>query len=150
MRSRRERGADPIDWNRAARGLFQMLLWAGVVLFGLFLLWRFLTGVASAVLLLLLGVLLAVVLSAPVEALERRKVPRSVSSPLIVVGSLGAMALAVYLFFPEFQRQGSELSSQLPNAMGDLLSRLREFAGTFGLNLGGETGSPAASLIHKY
>ncbi len=56
-------------------GLLRTLLWAGVLLFGLFLLWRFLAGVASAVLLLLLGVLLGVALSAPVEALRRWKVP---------------------------------------------------------------------------
>lgn len=132
-----ERKAEPVNGNRTDRGLLRTLVWAGVVLLGLFLLWRFLAGVAAAVLLLLLGVLLAVALSAPVEALHRRKVPRSVSSPLIVLGCVGAMILAVYLFFPEFQRQGSELSSQLPNAAGDLASRLREFAGVFGLDPGG-------------
>ncbi len=115
------------------------MVWAGVMLFGLFLLWQFIAGIASAVLLMLLGVLLAVLLSAPVEALHRRKIPRGVSSPLIVVGTVAILILAVYLFFPEFQRQGTELTSQLPMAIADLQGRLRNLASAFGLNLGGSS-----------
>jgi predicted PurR-regulated permease PerM len=133
------------------RGLLRTLLWAGVVLFGLFLLWEFLAGIASAVLLMLLGVLLAVLLSAPVEALHRRKVPRGVSSPLIVVGTLAILILTVYLFFPEFQRQGTELTSQLPMAIADLMGRVSNLASAFGLNLGGSgpTSDSLGALVRQ-
>src|SRR5215213_7930166 len=55
-----ERAAD----NRAA---LRTALALALILFGLFLVWRFVAGIASAVLVLLMGLFLAVALSGPVE-----------------------------------------------------------------------------------
>lgn len=117
------------------RSLLRTLLWAGVLLFGLFLLWRFLAGVASVVLLLLLGVLLSVALSAPVEALRRWKVPRGVSAPLIVVSVLAALLLVGYLLLPQLGQQGLQLSNLLPDAFNSLVNRIERAANRFGLSL---------------
>jgi len=106
-----------------------------VVLFGLFLAWRFLAGVASVVLLILLGVLLAMLLSGPVEALHRYKVPRVISSPLIVVGVLAAILLVGYLFLPQFGQQGTQLSFNLTGAVDQLINRIEQFASRFGVSL---------------
>ena len=132
--------------NSTQRGLLRTLVWAGVIIFSLVLAWRFLAGVASAVLLLLLGVLLGVALSAPVEALRRWKVPRVVSSPLIVVGVLGALFLVGYLFLPHIGQQGSQLVAQLPSAINSLLNRIEQLASTLGLNLN-LGGGGRASLV---
>jgi len=133
------------------RNLLRTLLWAGVLLFGLFLLWRFLAGVASAVLLLLLGVLLGVALSAPVEALRRWKVPRVVSSPLIVVGVLAALLLVGYLFRPQLGQQGLQLSSLLPDAFSSLVNQIERLASRFELSLdfGAEEGFSPVGLLRQ-
>ncbi len=130
----------------ARRGLLQTLVGAGIILFGLFLLWRFLAGVATILLMLLAGVLFAVVLSAPVGALHRRKVPRPVAVGAIIFAILLAGAVPAYLFLPEFQKQSFQLSSLLPVAINDFVRQIREFAAMFGINLGNEGGSPASML----
>ncbi len=55
----------------------------------------------TVVLLILLGVLLAVILSGPVEALHRHKISRFISSPLIFFGVLAFLFLGGYLFLPD-------------------------------------------------
>lgn len=69
------------------------LLRAALVVFGLFLAWRFLAGIATIVLLLSTGILLAVALSAPIEALHRRKIPRPVGAGLAALGVLALFGL---------------------------------------------------------
>lgn len=131
------------------RDLLRTLVWAGLVLFGVFLGWRFLAGVASVVLLILFGVLLAVILSAPVEALHRRKVPRAVSSPLIVLGILGILALVGYLFFPQLAQQSSQLSFGLPSALNDFIDRVQRLASSFGLNFASGGGFSFSDLARR-
>lgn len=70
----------------------QGLLWAALVVFTLFLTYRFLATVAAVVLLLATGLLLAVALSAPVEALYRQKVPRPAAVVVIVALLLASSA----------------------------------------------------------
>lgn len=105
------------------------------MLFGLVLVWQFLAGAATVVLLILLGVLLGVALSGPVEALYQWKIPRVVSSPLIVVSVLAALSLAGYLLFPQLGKEGTQLSVQIPRGISSLLNQIEQLASNFGLNL---------------
>ena len=84
---------------------------------------------------ILLGVLLAVILSGPVEALHRHKVPRFISSPLIFFGVLALLTLGVYLFLPDLSQQGQQLSFTLPGAIDQLINRVEQLASRFGLSL---------------
>ena len=64
------------------------LLRAVLVAFAFFLAYRSLAEVVTTALLLATGLLLAVALSAPVEALHRRKVPRTVSVALLAAPAM--------------------------------------------------------------
>ncbi len=116
------------------RGLLRAALALALALFGLFLVWRFLAGIATAVLVLLVGLLLAVALSGPVEALHRRKIPRVVASVAIIVSILAVFGLGGYLFVPVFTEQIWQLVSTLPFAFSQL--------GTWAERLGDRTGLP--------
>ncbi len=89
-----------MDGTFSERGLLRTLVRASLVLLAAFLVWRFFAGIATVLLLLLVGVLMAVVLSAPVEALHRRKVPRPVSVGGMVAVVFLAVAVPAYVFFP--------------------------------------------------
>jgi predicted PurR-regulated permease PerM len=115
---------------------YRELLRAALVIFGLLLAWRFLSGIATAVLVLLMGLLLAVALSGPVEMLHRHKVPRSVGTVLIFVGALAFLGLSGYLFFPELRGQAFQLSFAFPSALYRLGEQLEELARSFGLTVG--------------
>src|SRR5829696_9727657 len=93
------------------------ILRVGLLVFGLFLVWRFLAGIVTTVLWLSTGLLLAVALSGPVEALHRRKVPRPIAAGLVTVVVLVLLGLGGYLLFPELAKQASQLSSALPRAL---------------------------------
>src|SRR5215217_1743629 len=115
--------------NRAA---LRTALALALILFGLFLVWRFVAGIASAVLVLLMGLFLAVALSGPVEGLHRHKVPRAVASSLILVGILVVLTLLGYLFLPTLADQASQVTSALPSAFSRLdgwLERVADRAG---------------------
>ncbi len=121
------------------RGLLRAVLLA----FALVLTYRFLAAVSAIVLLLATGLLLAVALSAPVEALHRRKVPRPVAVVLIVAIILAALSLVAYLLFPVLAEQASQLASSLPDALSQLVERARELARRFGIKVGGGGISPS-------
>ncbi len=135
-----------INGSLTERGLRRSLLLVAMVVFGLFVVWRFLAGVATVVLLLLLGVLLAVALSAPVEALYRRKVPRSVSSPLVAFGALAFLLVPGYLFFPQIQRDSLALLEALPGALESIRGQVFGIARSFGLEPGAGSGFSLSSL----
>lgn len=113
------------------------LLRAVFVAFALVLAYRFLAAVAAIVLLLATGLLLAVALSAPVEALHGRKVPRPVAVVLIVAIVLAVLGLGGYLLFPVLAEQASQLASSLPDALSQLVERARELVRRFGIKVGG-------------
>lgn len=120
------------------RDLLRIALASILLVFGLFLLWRFLAGIATAVLMLLTGLLLAVALSGPVEVLHRRKIPRPLATGLIFVGTLITLGVGGYLLFPEFERQAFELSFALPDAVDRLGEHIQDLASRFGISLGGD------------
>src|ERR687895_94598 len=96
------------------------LLRVGAVLFGLFLVWRFLAEIAATALLLATGLLLAIALSGPVETLHRHKVPRPVASVLIALAAAILLGLGGYLLLPVLTEQASQLASAVPGAVSQL------------------------------
>jgi predicted PurR-regulated permease PerM len=118
----------------------------GLLVFSLFLVWRFLAGIVTTVLLLSTGLLLAVALSGPVEILHRRKVPRPIAAGLVTVVVLALLSLGGYLLLPELAKQASQLSSALPSALSRFGGRIEDLASRFGVSVtGGET--PSASTL---
>lgn len=107
----------------------------------LILTYIFLTTVTSIVLLLATGLLLAIILSAPVEALHRRKIPRPAAALLVVGFLLLVVGVGGYLLLPSIVQQISQLISNLPEAFSRLMDRVRELASTLGIELGGGLGS---------
>ncbi len=123
------------------------LLRAVLVAFALVVAYRFVAAVAAIVLLLATGLLLAVALSAPVEALHRRKVPRPVAVLLIVAIVLALLGLGGYLLFPVLAKQASQLASSLPDSLGQLVERARELARRFGIKVSGGGGGISPSTL---
>lgn len=131
-----------VDSRLTNRGLLRAVL----VAFALLLAYRFLAAVAAAVLLLATGLLLAVALSAPVEALHRRKIPRPVSVALVTLGILMALSLGGYFLYPVLAEQASQLAFFLPEALFQLAERAREFAHSLGIKVGGGEGVSPSTL----
>lgn len=125
-----------MDGPLTNRGLVRVAVALAVALVGLFLFWRFLIGIAETALVLLVGVLLAVVLSGPVEALHRRKVPRLVASLSIVLGILDSLALVGYLPLPVLIGQAYELIYALPYSFSQIGAFFEQSAYSVGLPTG--------------
>jgi predicted PurR-regulated permease PerM len=118
---------------------------AALLLFGLFLVWRFLAGILATILLVCAGLLLAVALSGPVEALHRRKIPRPLASGLIALSAAVLLSLGGYLLFPVLAEQVRELASAVPGASSQLVNRLERLAGALGVSV--ESGLPSSSTL---
>jgi predicted PurR-regulated permease PerM len=130
------------------------LLRAVFVAFALFLVYRFLATVAATVLLLGTGVLMAAVLSAPVEILHRRKVPRPAAVALIVGVVFVVLIVGSYLLLSTLTEQASQLTSSLPRAFSQLVERARDFARDLGFNIatgggGGGISSQAMASVGR-
>ena len=123
------------------------LLRAVLVAFVLFLAYRSLAAVATTALLLSTGLLRAIVLSAPVKALHRRKVPRAVSVAVIFLAGVTVLGAGGYLLFPVLAEQAAQLASALPGALSQLVERARGLADDLGLNIGGAGGEISPSTL---
>jgi predicted PurR-regulated permease PerM len=113
------------------------LLRAVLVAFALLTVWRFLAAVVTVALLLATALLLAVALSAPVEVLYRRKVPRPAAVAAIVVVVVVVLGVAGYLLLPILVQEVALLASSLPDAIQQFVERLRELANRLGVKIGG-------------
>lgn len=131
-----------VDGPLTNRGLLRAVF----VAFALIVAYRFLAAVAAIVLLLATGLLLAVALSAPVEALYRRKVPRPVAVVLIVAIVLALLSLGGYLALPVLAEQATQVASTLPDALSQLVERARELARRFGIKVSGGGGISPSTL----
>ncbi len=131
-----------MDTRLTNRGLLRAVL----VAFALFLAYRFLAAVVVTMLLLAAGLMFAVALSAPVEALHRRKIPRPVSVTLIVLGTTALLVLVGYLLYPVLRDQGTQLAFALPDAIFQLVERAREQAQALGIRIGGGEGISPSTL----
>ena len=123
------------------------LLRAVLVGFALLAAWRFAAAIATVALLLATALLLAVALSAPVEALHRRKVPRPAAVAGIFVLLLAVLGAAGYLLLPVLVREVALLASSLPDALQQLVDRLRELANRLGVQIGGGGGGISPQTI---
>lgn len=126
------------------RGLLKVAL----VIFALLLAYRFLTTVAAVALLLATGLLIAVALSAPVEALYRRKIPRPAGVALILTLVLTALVIAGLLLYPTLAKQASQLAASLPDALSQLMERGRALADRLGIEVSGGGGVSAQTLAN--
>jgi len=136
--ARFSRMADPTRSGPALPSLTNRgLLRAVVLAFALLLAYRFLAAIVAVVLLLATGLLLAVALSAPVEMLHRRRVPRPVSVAVLAALVAAGLGLGGYLLYPTLATQASQLASSLPDALSQLVGRFRELARGLGIELGG-------------
>lgn len=126
----------PVSGALTNRGLLRAVLLA----FALLLAYRFLATVAAVAMLLMTGLLLAVALSAPVEALHRRKVPRPVAVAAIFAVVLASLALVGYLLLPTLLTQAQQLAASLPDAFAQLVGRARDLAHGLGIKLAGGGG----------
>ena len=127
------------------------LLRAVLVAFALLLAYRFLATVAATILLLAAGLLVAVALSAPVEMLHRRKVPRTLAVFMISLGLLAALAGGGYLLLPVLTNQASQLAASVPDAFSQLVERAQKVAANLGIRVGSGDISPStlASAARK-
>jgi predicted PurR-regulated permease PerM len=80
----------------------------------------------SIVLLTFLGVLFGIALTAGVDWLQRRRVPRGVGAVLIVLVFLGALAGLGALTAPSITGQLRDLKTQLPAAIGKIQRWIKE------------------------
>ena len=80
----------------------------------------------SIVLLTFLGVLFGIALTAGVDWLQRRRVPRGIGAVLIVLGFLGALAGLGALTAPSITDQLRDLKTQLPAAIGKIQRWVQE------------------------
>lgn len=119
----------PLSESGLRRVLFQVLM----VVVGLLLTWRFLAEIATIMLVLATGLLLAVILSGPVEMLRRRKVPRVISSVSILAALALALALGGWLLMPVLEREITALVSTLPGALSYVREQINELASALGL-----------------
>lgn len=136
-----------MDGSATNRGLLRAALALALTLFVLLLAWRFLAGIATAALVIAVAVLLAVALSGPVEALHRRKVPRTVAAVSIVLGLLAVLGLGGYLFLPVLAEQMAQLVATLPLSFARLNDWLGQAASRLGLPFGGEGGPSLSTLV---
>jgi predicted PurR-regulated permease PerM len=80
----------------------------------------------SIVLLTFLGVLFGIALTAGVNRLERRRVPRGVGAVVIVLAFLGSLAGLGAMTAPSITGQLRELKTQLPAAIGKIQRWVKE------------------------
>ena len=92
----------------------------GSFAFALFLAYRFLATVSTLALSLAAVALLAVAASGPIEALTRRKVPRSLAVALVFLGGATLLLVGGLLLLPTLQEQVSAFVSSLPGALSQL------------------------------
>lgn len=123
----------PVSDALTNRGLLRAVLLA----FALLLAYRFLATVAAVAMLLLTGLLLAVALSAPVEALHRRRVPRPAAVAGIVTVVLASLGIGGYLLLPTLLTQVQQLATSLPDAFSQLVERARDLAQRLGIKISG-------------
>lgn len=131
------------------RGLLRVLLQSLMVLFGLLLVWRFLTEIATIMLVLATGLLLAVILSGPVEILRRHKVPRLVSSISILAALALVLALGVWLLMPVLERELTALISTLPGAISYVNEQVGKLANELGLRPSFDLSSLSSSNLGR-
>ncbi len=109
--------------DRLYRTLVKAILFAAAIYV---LLW-FLDATITVILIFIAAFMLAIALNAPVQWLEKHKVPRPIGALVMLLLSLGAVALVLWLVIPEVTKQVSTLAEKLPEITKNLQSRSSAF-----------------------
>ncbi len=120
------------------RSLLSTLLYMILLAFAIFLAYRFLTTIATIALTIMVGTLLAVALSGPVEALHKRKVPRATATALILSLAGALLGLGGYLLLPVLAEQTYQFVSYLPAALSQLAGWVEGLESRFGVPVSSE------------
>jgi predicted PurR-regulated permease PerM len=113
--------------------------------FGLFYGLKLLHAASPVVLIGFLGLLLGLALSALVDRLEHKRVPRSVTAVGTVVLVYGALIGGAILAAPLLRDQAGALRTNLPKAIDRVESQLAKFTGLFGAAASTPSQSASAS-----
>ncbi len=102
----------------------QVLVWGGLLLMAVLLLWVF----RSILLPFVVGMALAYLLNPLVNLLQRVKIPRSVGSALVLVLVIAVITGLVLMLVPLVSTQVAGLVLRLPAYIGDLQHLVQDFA----------------------
>ncbi|HVH12338.1 MAG TPA: AI-2E family transporter [Longimicrobium sp.] len=94
-----------------------------------FFLWRFFWMVHSALFIVILAILIAIVIHAPARQLERMGLPFRIALPLMTVIFVGSLAGLLIAMVPHLMAQVRLLATELPVALEQVQSWFRNQAG---------------------
>src|SRR5690349_19377492 len=92
-------------------------------------LWRFFWMVHTALFIVMLAILIAIVVHAPATWLARRGLPLRVALPLVVVVLVGALVGLMVAMVPEMMAQVRLLATQLPETLDNAQVWFRQQTG---------------------
>ena len=115
------------------RTALRIALWLAAMYVVLLLLWR----TRSIILVVFLGVLFAIAVSAGTDRLQKLRIPRALGAPLIVLAFLGLLGAFGMWMGPTVREQSTELRTKLPEALEKLENWIeRQSGGVVGTVLG--------------
>lgn len=94
----------------------RIVVWLGALYVLLHLFWR----TRNIVLVVFLGVLFAIAVSAGTDRLQRLRIPRAIGAPLIVLAFIGLLGAFGTWIGPTVRQQSTELRQKLPEALDKL------------------------------
>jgi predicted PurR-regulated permease PerM len=94
----------------------RIVVWLGALYVVLHLFWR----TRNIVLVVFLGVLFAIAVSAGTDRLQKLRIPRAIGAPLIVLAFIGLLGAFGTWIGPTVRRQTTELRQKLPEALDKL------------------------------
>ncbi|CAN5665718.1 AI-2E family transporter [soil metagenome] len=95
------------------RTALRMVVWLAALYVGLHLFWR----TRNIILVVFLGVLFAIAVSAGTDRLQRYRIPRAIGAPLIVLAFIGLLGAFGTWIGPTVRQQTIELRTKLPEAL---------------------------------
>jgi predicted PurR-regulated permease PerM len=98
------------------RNALRIVVWLAAMYVALQFAWR----TRSIILVVFLGVLFAIAVSAGADKLQKLRVPRAIGAPLIVLSFLGLLGLFGAWMGPTVREQSTELRTKLPEALEKL------------------------------
>ena len=94
----------------------RIVVWLGALYVALHLFWR----TRNIILVVFLGVLFAIAVSAGTDRLQKLRVPRAIGAPLIVLAFIGLLGAFGTWIGPTVRQQSTELRQKLPEALDKL------------------------------
>lgn len=115
------------------RNALRIVVWLAVIYVALQFAWR----TRSIILVVFLGVLFAIAVSAGADKLQKLRVPRAIGAPLIVLSFIGLLGAFGAWMGPTVREQSAELRTKLPEALEKLESWIEgQSGGVVGTVLG--------------